>query len=307
MRPDKRPAGHTGVWPRGLTTYGRIYAEHEMLSKTRVLPCLSMVYRVFSANEHHIRRLSDQYVLLFVLENALYFEEDGEPVCVRAGEWYLQRPNCMHTGRLPSPGVFYFFVHFDAAALPVTEDDERLIGCRQEREKAQSIVLPVRGRQDPSWRTAFDKLLQMHLSPDSALETQACFLRLLHAVYRSTLQVTGGGDALSERVLRYLIRRFPDEVTAGQIEEEMHYSYDHLSGVFRRKYGCPPVSYYRGMKIRKAQELLTHTDMPMQQIASALGFGSESQFYKAFKKHVGAAPSAWRKRPSIGEGDGGER
>lgn len=250
-------------------------------------------YRVFSANEHHIRRLSDQYVLLFVLENALYFEEDGEPVCVRAGEWYLQRPNCMHTGRLPSPGVFYFFVHFDAAALPVTEDDERLIGCRQELEKAQSIVLPVRGKQDPSWRTAFDKLLQMHLPPDSALETQAVFLRLLHAVYRSTLQVTGGGDALSERVLRYLIRRFPDEVTAGQIEEEMHYSYDHLSGVFRRKYGCPPVSYYRGMKIRKAQELLAHTDMPMQQIASALGFGSESQFYKAFKKHVGAAPSAW--------------
>ena len=147
----------------------------------------------------------------------------------------------------------------------------------------------------------------MHLSPDSALETQVCFLRLLHAVYRSTLQVTGGGDALSERVLRYLIRRFSDEVTAGQIEEEMHYSYDHLSGVFRRKYGCPPVSYYRGMKIRKAQEMLAHTDMPMQKIASALGFGSELQFYKAFKKHVGAAPSAWRKRPSIGEGDGGER
>ena len=39
MRPDKeRPAGHTGVWPRDLTTYGRIYAR-----QNRMFPCLSMV------------------------------------------------------------------------------------------------------------------------------------------------------------------------------------------------------------------------------------------------------------------------
>ena len=46
MRPDKeRPAGHTGVWPRGLTRYGRICVR-----QNRVFPCLSMVSYDYSTS-----------------------------------------------------------------------------------------------------------------------------------------------------------------------------------------------------------------------------------------------------------------
>jgi AraC-like DNA-binding protein len=49
------------------------------------------------------------------------------------------------------------------------------------------------------------------------------------------------------------------------------------------------------MRIQEAQSLmLADRNMPIEQIASEVGFTSQSTFSSTFKKQVGISPNAWR-------------
>jgi AraC-like DNA-binding protein len=49
--------------------------------------------------------------------------------------------------------------------------------------------------------------------------------------------------------------------------------------------------------VEEAKKLLTNTDMLVSSIAYEVGFKSKSTFNSAFKKIVGATPTAYKKSP----------
>ncbi|MCB1496938.1 MAG: helix-turn-helix domain-containing protein [Bauldia sp.] len=57
-------------------------------------------------------------------------------------------------------------------------------------------------------------------------------------------------------------------------------------------------SSFRDMLLRlrmsRAQELLTQTDMSVAEIAQVVGYSEQASFHRAFAKHVGRPPGAWR-------------
>ena len=71
--------------------------------------------RFFKKEERHITRLCSCDVLLLVFDGIMRFSEDGVPVEVRAGEYYIQRKNLYQTGDAVSDYPKYLYVHFDAA------------------------------------------------------------------------------------------------------------------------------------------------------------------------------------------------
>lgn len=58
--------------------------------------------------------------------------------------------------------------------------------------------------------------------------------------------------------------------------------------------GEPPHRYLTRWRMQRATELLRHEDMAIKQIAERVGFRDEAVFSKAFKKHVGMPPAAYR-------------
>jgi AraC-like DNA-binding protein len=46
-----------------------------------------------------------------------------------------------------------------------------------------------------------------------------------------------------------------------------------------------------------AVHMLEHTDLPVGDIASALGYGASGSFVRAFSRWHGATPGSWRRRP----------
>jgi AraC-like DNA-binding protein len=45
--------------------------------------------------------------------------------------------------------------------------------------------------------------------------------------------------------------------------------------------------------------MLEHTDLPLAEIATALGFGHQPSLTRAFRRWKGATPSEWRWRASV--------
>ena len=60
--------------------------------------------------------------------------------------------------------------------------------------------------------------------------------------------------------------------------------------------GMSPIEYCRAVRIARARELLEGGDTSQKQIAQSLGYKDVASFARVFRKTVGLAPGAYRKR-----------
>jgi AraC-like DNA-binding protein len=62
--------------------------------------------------------------------------------------------------------------------------------------------------------------------------------------------------------------------------------------------GMPPIQYLTQWRMQLAAERLRATNASLAEIATAVGYGSESAFSRAFKRQVGMAPATFRQSPA---------
>ncbi|WP_020652040.1 helix-turn-helix domain-containing protein [Massilia niastensis] len=65
---------------------------------------------------------------------------------------------------------------------------------------------------------------------------------------------------------------------------------------FKQAYGGSPLSVLREIRLKRAEELLAHTDMPIKTITGRLGYRSRSHFWKLFKDTHGIDPEQFRQQ-----------
>jgi transcriptional regulator GlxA family with amidase domain len=63
---------------------------------------------------------------------------------------------------------------------------------------------------------------------------------------------------------------------------------------FARALARPPIDFLKGIRLSRAANLLTRTDLPVKAIAARVGYASRSSFTRAFTAQHGAAPKAFR-------------
>lgn len=68
-----------------------------------------------------------------------------------------------------------------------------------------------------------------------------------------------------------------------------------LKARFRRYLGQPPMSYLAAWRVQMAARRLQGTSDTLAAIAADVGYGSEEAFSRAFKRHTGQSPAAWRR------------
>jgi AraC family transcriptional regulator len=98
--------------------------------------------------------------------------------------------------------------------------------------------------------------------------------------------------------LGIVVEKITDEFT------EVHTSADlaaaagvhpiHMAAVFRKFYRQTIGEYVRGLKVRKAAELLLLKDVPLVEVAMRVGFADQSHLSRNFKRSVGMTPGEFR-------------
>ena len=56
----------------------------------------------------------------------------------------------------------------------------------------------------------------------------------------------------------------------------------------------PPIEFLKGLRLARAADLLTRTDLPVKAIAARVGYASRSSFTRAFAARHGSAPADFR-------------
>jgi len=68
----------------------------------------------------------------------------------------------------------------------------------------------------------------------------------------------------------------------------------HMMRAFRRYAGCSLGEYLRRRRVRRAQRLLTESDLTVAQVAVDTGFYDQSHFTRTFRRLSGLTPGAYR-------------
>ena len=79
-----------------------------------------------------------------------------------------------------------------------------------------------------------------------------------------------------------------------QIAAEMGVSYSNFRKLFKEFTGLSPALYQQALKIQRAKELLSTTDLTIKEIAYKLNFESPDYFSSKFKAKTGQKPSDFR-------------
>lgn len=97
-----------------------------------------------------------------------------------------------------------------------------------------------------------------------------------------------------ERAKILMTENIHKQIDIQEIAASLGTSYSWFRKAFKEYTGFAPAQYFQELKLRKAKELLTETNLSIKEIAYELDFGSYEYFLSFFRKRVGVTPSEYR-------------
>lgn len=144
------------------------------------------------------------------------------------------------------------------------------------------------------------ELVSLHCGADRAAKVvhQMTVKPSKTATHVTRRHALGYQSAESDRVRRAMVlmeKNITTPLEIAVVARLVDCSSRQLERVFLEKTGATPSEYYRNVRLKYAQWLLTTTDLPIFTIAYESGFSDASHFIRHFQQRYGMAPGRLRK------------
>jgi transcriptional regulator GlxA family with amidase domain len=94
----------------------------------------------------------------------------------------------------------------------------------------------------------------------------------------------------------WLSGHFREDVSLHRVADVFGVSESYLSRSFRQNTHFSFTEYVNAIRVQEACRLLVSTPRAVQDVAESCGFGSVTQFGRAFRKITGDSPLSYRRR-----------
>jgi len=103
-------------------------------------------------------------------------------------------------------------------------------------------------------------------------------------------------QSYAEKTIQFMSCRIYENLTLAELAKEVNLCECHFLRVFKAATGFSPMSYFMKLKVNKAAELLTTTNLSIGEISKKLNFSNDSHFNRTFKKNKQMNPSSFRRK-----------
>ena len=237
-------------------------------------------------------RVLDEYQMLYLIEGEGIFSSDHvKNVHIKAGDIFLLFPGEWHTYH-PIEGSVWksYWIGYKGRNM-----DDRL------RYKFLSPEKPI-------YHVGFssDIISLDNSAIKTAKEEAAYYQQVLAGIVNNLLghmyslernielnRKSGYSDMINKAQM--LIRDGVEtKITVQEIATELGSSYSNFRKLFKEYTDTSPALYQQTLKLQRAKELLSSTEMSIKEIAYRLNFDSPDYFSSKFKMKVGCKPSEYR-------------
>jgi YesN/AraC family two-component response regulator len=136
-----------------------------------------------------------------------------------------------------------------------------------------------------------EKLLELRRALQSRYANLSKGMASSREVAEPTLE-----DLFLQKLQKTVLENLDDaELGAVHLSRAVHLSTSQLYRKLNALTGEPPNAFIRKIRLQRAMELLTTTDLSISEIAYDVGFNDPNYFSRAFSKEFGKTPSEYRK------------
>lgn len=154
----------------------------------------------------------------------------------------------------------------------------------------------------PSSLLASVKRLAEFLGPNAAAPTSSekGLVRILccSILYDTVATLSGPPipvrPQLMEDAVKFLEDHYAERIRIADLVRHIGYGRARLFDLFKRQTGLAPNDYLLRFRIRKAQELLAKTQLPIHKVARAVGMPDPGYFSTVFRRQTGHTPACYR-------------
>ena len=238
-------------------------------------------------------RVLPEYQLLYIIEGQGVFHSRTVPEAkLKEGDFFLLVPGEWHSYHPTGPkGWKKYWIGFHGHNM----DDRVRAG----------FLSPTK----PIYHVGFSAdIVKLYRSAYEAAQVEAAYsqqvmagivnhlIGLMYSLERN-IELQTRNQAHVDMINRARLRireELESSLTIQQVAEDLGVSYSNFRKLFKEHTGLSPATYQQDLRLQRAKELLTTTDMSIKEIAYRLNFESPDYFSSKFKIKTGRKPSDLR-------------
>ena len=267
---------------------------------------------LLTQKHHH-----DYYELIYVIRAHYVNLFGSDQMDIRKGEWLLMNRNVIH-GEESTGDVCLLQIHIPQADMGIILEQ-----MKSSEELATFFAEKTPGRNTANMEylifrpksadTKVDELTgqlitaQVWRYPGSVLIVRGLmtaifsflddrglyeFHDVTYEIYQKRLLFLGLENWLEKRLWDFDIQ---------EMERDFGYTYSYLRHLVKDCTGESITAYCTEHKLNHAAQLLSTTDLSVQQILEKLNYNNKTYFYRLFRDKYGVSPTEYRRQPLINQ------
>ena len=204
----------------------------------------------------------------FFYNGNTYFAEDGDLI-------YIAKDTKYYSVWYGEPEIVFYSLSFDFAHPYAFYDYRFQIVKGISREHFDGIL------------TNLDKRPMLALSHAYALLDE-----IYPKMKTDAVPIQNGAI---EKAIIHIESNYQKPIEIDELCKICHLGRSSLFEAFKRRTGVSPINYKHNVMIQHALDMLSHTDMTVDEISEAVGFSSSNYFRTVFSRLTGKTPKEVRK------------
>ena len=232
--------------------------------------------------------------LFYVLRGEGIFYIEDKKVSMKTDDLMIINPYVEHTEKtLPNNPMEYIVIGVEGLAFSFNDPNQ---------EKTQGNSFYSYG-SDKNQFINFAQLMMREFQDKKSGFEKVCLgllqVLLVYIARKQNLSVISDSSfRLSKECAlakRYIDINYSQNITLDSLAEITHINKFYLAHSFTECIGQSPINYLTNRRLEASKELLTSSNLSVTQVASSVGFSSQSYFSQNFQKKVGMSPRQYRK------------
>ena len=222
------------------------------------------------------------FELIVSLGDGTTVKIDGKPYVLEKNDLLIIKPYQVHE---IYNSKLHFYYLFSPELIPAVSEDLR------KYELTSPLIKNVGDIPDK----LLVRLEKANISLKKGIIYYFCSYFLNNVDYTKATQKTKDRTLL-QRIFAFVEDNSDNTCKIENLSKELDYAPSYLSRMFKSSVGLTFSDYVRRIKIAKACNYLTDTDLPVLETAGRCGFNSLSSFNRAFKAVTGINPTEYRRQ-----------